>query len=176
MSQVISQSSRPSPGRLHRLANPLDTPLGVGKGAVFSAKQREGRTTSALLGGFGQKNILHHQKIEMVQAVLGVVEVRIGHQRVFADDVHGFDFAVMGLGKHLGDRQPGLVGRPAPHPRRFPSSGWRQVGHRLVGRKHIGQAAHVAGPLDVVLPAQRVDAAARTCPGCRRAWPGWPGI
>ena len=35
-----------------------------------------------------------------------------------------------------------------------------RIGHRLIAGKHVGQAAHVAGPLDIVLAPEGIDPAA----------------
>ena len=66
---------------------------------------------------------------------------------------------VSDAGDHLGDGQADFV-RQRRAPGRLELFLHLGVGDRLIGRVDIGQAAHVARALHVVLAAQRVDAAA----------------
>jgi len=88
-----------------------------------------------------------------------VIPVRVAQFRVFPDHIeclepplcHGRDHVRDGVARFV--RQGAL-----PGPREFFVD--FRVGHRLVTRIDVGEPSHVAGPLDIVLPPQRVDAAA----------------
>ena len=157
---VIHQSSLASPGGIHRLADALHTAFRVGKGAVLFGEALGRQDHIGLLGRFGQENILHDQKIQPVEGFLGMVEIRVGYHRVFTDNIHRFQGTVVGRRHHLGHFHADLIGHPLNAPGSFHLGLYGRVGHVLIGRVDIGQTAHVAGALDVVLTAQRIDAAA----------------
>ena len=85
--------------------------------------------------------------------------VRVGHDRVFAEDVDGVGFSFEYARDDLGCGQTnfGAAGL-APGFLKF-LLGFL-AGDWLVGRVDVGQTAQIASALDVVLAAQRVDAAA----------------
>ena len=85
------------PRRIDRFSDPLHPPLRIGEGAVLLGKALGGQHHVGHLGGLGEKDILNHQKIEVAQALFGMVQVGIGHQRVLADDVQGLESLHCGL-------------------------------------------------------------------------------
>ena len=98
MSQVIFQSVFGLSGRINRLSHPLYPPLGIGKRTILLGKAFGGQHHVGQTGGFGEENILDNQKIQVVEAGLGMIQIRIGNHGVLTDDVQGLDLAVMGLG------------------------------------------------------------------------------
>jgi hypothetical protein len=88
-----------------------------------------------------------------------MVQVRIGYQRIFTDNIKGLNFSAVGFGHHFRNLQSRFGGQTGDVPGPFHFFNGIQVVHRLVAGKHVGQAAHVARPLNVVLPAQRIDPA-----------------
>ena len=114
------------------------------------------------LGRFGHENVLNHQKIEMLKAFFGMVEIRVGDQRIFADDVQRFELRRHGpWAPSRSPSGPIWSGQAVHAPGFFHFLAHGRVGHRLVAGEDIGQAAHVAGALHVVLAPQGVDPAAR---------------
>ncbi len=85
-----------------------------------------------------------------------VVGVGVGEHRVFAHDVHRLDLAVDDRVEHLRDAQPRPVAELRP-PRLLEDGHVLRLGDRPVVGEHVGQGAHVAGSLHVVLAAQRID-------------------
>ena len=114
------------------------------------------------------EEVLHDEEVELVDRLLGVMEVRLREERVLADDVHGARRAVEAPLDHLGHDAPRRARGPDP-PARLELR--ERVGIvRLVPGKVRRDAAGVAATLDVVLAAQRRDAAARNAhlPGHQR--------
>ena len=66
----------------------------------------------------------------------------------------------MGFGDHFRGLESRFGGQAGDVPGPFHLFDGIQVVHRLVAGEHVGQPAHVAGPLDVVLPAQGINPAA----------------
>ena len=59
-------------GSVEGLAHPLHPPLGVGDGPFGLAPRGSGRKHDVgHLGGLGQKDVLHHQMFETLQAAAG---------------------------------------------------------------------------------------------------------
>ena len=124
----------------------------------FSAKEVPGEDQGGVFGRLGQEDILDDKNIEFFQGRFHVAQVRVGDQGVFAHDVEGLDLAFVDGMEHIQDGEPGFFGEVfAPGLGKFLIGGF--VGHGLVAREDVGQAAHVAGPLDVVLAPEGVDAA-----------------
>ncbi len=89
-----------------------------------------------------------------------MIQIRIRNQRIFTDDVKGFELSVMGRRYHLGYFQSGLIRQCVNAPGFGHFLVGRRVYHLLVATVNIRQTSHVTGPLDVVLPPQGVDPAA----------------
>ena len=90
-----------------------------------------------------------------------MVDIRIGYQWIFTDDIKGFEGAVVGRRYHLGGRQAGLVGKLVHIPGLLHALARCGINDFLISGIHIRQPAHVTGALDVVLTAQRIDTTAR---------------
>ena len=89
-----------------------------------------------------------------------VVGIRIGNDRILPDDIQGLDFALGDGRHHRGHGQAHPIRQVLDPPGRLHLGPGVGIGHRLIARKDVGQAAHVAGPLDVVLAPEGVDPAA----------------
>ena len=105
------------------------------------------------------EEVLDHQEIELAERLFGVVEVGLREQRVLADDVHGARLAAEAPLDHLRHDTADASGR-SHAPRRLEA---RERGGVVVriAREVRRNAAGVAAALDVVLAAERRDAAAR---------------
>jgi len=104
--------------------------------------------------------VLANQELRGGEAVLHVPDVRLRIGEIFPEDVEGLHLAVQEAVDHLGNHQSRFFRKFFHLPgggKFFPRLG---VVHPLVAREDIGQGSHVAGPLDVVLPPQGVDAPA----------------
>ena len=89
-----------------------------------------------------------------------MIQIRIRHQWIFTDNIHGLYFTIICHGHHFGHGQPDFVRQPGNPPGRFHSFPDRLIGNRLVSRKNIGQSAHVTGALHVVLTTKRIHTTA----------------
>ncbi|MNZ66795.1 hypothetical protein D3C78_850260 [compost metagenome] len=147
--------------RADRAADALHPALAVGEGAVLLGKGRRRQHHVGQLGRLGHRQLDHHQKVQRAQGVLDVVLVGVGEHRLLAHDHQRLEVAGQRRRGHAQRSQPGrLRHRHAP--------GLGELGlhlaavGRLIAGIDVGQTAHVAGALHVVLPAQRVDAGAGT--------------
>ena len=81
----------------------------------FSANADAGSTTSAWKAVSVEEEILHHQMLEHRERFARMLEIGVGHRRVFALDIHAPDRAGMDRVHDLDDGQPTLaVERLAP--------------------------------------------------------------
>ena len=85
----------------------------------------------------------------------GAVLVRLGVGRVLADHVEGRHLAALHGLEHLGE-VPAALRRDRHSPDALELGPQLVVLHVLEAGQTVGQGAHVAAALDVVLPAQRV--------------------
>ena len=110
-------------------------------------------------GSLGQKDFLNHEMIEHGKGGAGMVQVRVGHGRIFAHDVHAFEGAFMNGSHdfHHGQARPGVE---CGTPEIFIKRACHWVADRpIVGKDHGNQAC-IRGALHVVLATQRVKARA----------------
>ncbi len=136
----------------------LNSPLGVGEVAALLGKGAGGEHHIGELCGFREEDILHHQKLQLLEPLDDVVLIRIAQHRVFPHHIEPLDAArtggIYGLGK-------GEAGR-ARQVRLLPGGGEAGmhlgVGHLLIAGQAVGQRPHVTGALHVGLAPQRVDA------------------
>ena len=147
-------------GQGERLPAHLDLPVGVGDRAGLLRPGRGRQYDIGMPGRLGQEQVLHHQMIEFGEGGAGVGGVRVGHRRILAHDVHAVDFAGEDRVDDFNHRQAALrIQRTAPKvlDRRA------QVGvfDRLVVRQEHRDQPGVRRALDIVLPAQRMQAGAR---------------
>ena len=95
--------------------------------------------------------------------MLHLVDVRFGIGQIFSEDIKSPHLAVHQSVHHLGNHEADIIRQLRGLPMRL--QGFLDFshifidGHCLITGKHIGQGAHVAGALDIVLAAQRVDTA-----------------
>ena len=147
--------------RVDRLADPLHAALAAGDGALGLAPGgRAGQHHVRRLGGVGQEDVLHHQALQALEELAGAVGVRLGAQRVLADDVGGGELAFLHRLEHLRqvhallgvDRHAVLLAEPP--------AGVVVGLDVLEAGQLVRDGAHVAAALDVVLAAQRHQAGA----------------
>ncbi|OQA20998.1 MAG: hypothetical protein BWY63_01415 [Chloroflexi bacterium ADurb.Bin360] len=141
----------------HSLAHPLNAALGVGEGALFLRKGKTRQNHIGELSGIGHENVLHHEEFHLGKRLTDMVEVRVRGHRVFRHDVNGFNLASVRRVHDLYHGQAGLIGEA------FNTPGFLELflirRHSLIAGVDVGQTAHIAGALNVVLPAQRTNAA-----------------
>ena len=155
--------------RLHHLAHPVDAPLRIGEGAVLFQERGTGQEHVRELRRFVQEKVLHHHAFHRPQRRRHVLRVRIGLRDILALDVEPAEPTPDRLVQHVGNAQPGLaIQRPAPG--RLEHLPRRVIRHMAIPAELMRKAAHVAGALHVVLPAQRVHphALAPDIPGRHR--------
>jgi hypothetical protein len=153
--QLVARARR----RIDRLAHALDAPFAVGDGPLALAPRRGGRQDDVReLRRAREEDLLHDEMVEAAQPVLDVVRVGVGLRGILADDVERRQVAPVHRAQHLGevhaaprrdDRVP-----PLAHPRA------RVVIllDVLEARQLVGDRAHVAAALHVVLAAKRIAA------------------
>ena len=143
-------------GRRQGTAHALDPALRVREGPVLLGEGGGGQEDMRALRRLVHEEVLHHQAVELPEGLLGVVEIRLGQERVLAHHVHGADAAVEAALHHLGHDEAGRGRRAAaPGAREAVEARLRVVG---IARQVGGDAAGVAAALHVVLAAQRRDA------------------
>ena len=108
--------------RLDGFMHHLDAALGVGEGAALLGKRDAGQQHVGIGAGLGWEDFLQNQKIHCLQTLADVGCIRVGHDRVFAEDVQGVDLALQDVGDHLSDGHAGG--------RRKTEDGGRVVRHR----------------------------------------------
>ena len=133
---------------------------------LFSAKLTAGRTTSANWAVSVRKMSCTTRKSDLVHRLSGVAGVGFAQYRVLPDDVERVDTAGMHGVEYLGVRQSRYAAELAS-PRRLELGLCLRGVDGLIARVYVGQAAHIAGPLHIVLSPQWVDA--------RRRLPEVPG-
>ena len=143
-----------------RRADALDAALGVGDGPLALGPGRGGRQDDVReLGGLGQEQVLHHEEVETLEEADRAFLVRLGLDRVLADAVHGRQVAALHRIEH--PRQvPAAPRRDRDAPLGVELRAQLVVLDVLEPGQPVGQGAHVAAALDVVLATERVDAAA----------------
>ena len=143
----------------HGLPNPLHAALGVAEGPLLLGVARAGEHHVGVLRGLGEEELVHNQELEAREGLDHMMDVRVRADRVLAEDEEPLDVAR----DHLREALRGVearVLRELPAPGLFEARDDLRVAELLVPGQVPGGRPHVAGALDVVLAAQRVDAAA----------------
>ena len=144
---------------VYRLADALDAALAVGEGAVLFGERGGGQDDVGYLGGLVHEDVLHDEKFELLERLLGVVEVGLAEERVLPGDVHRLHAAFVYGRHHVGDDQTGIGRERLAAPGRL-ELGQGLFSDGLVAGEGVGQAAGVAAALHVVLAPERGDAGA----------------
>ena len=109
---------------------------------------------------FRREDILADQEFRRFQTMFNMMNIRFGVGQIFTEDIKGFDFSGGQTFHHRGHHHAGLVGKRFDIPGLLEFRPGLRIVHLLIAGENIGQRAHVAGALNVVLTAQRIDAAA----------------
>ena len=148
--------------RVQGLARALNAPLAVGDGAfALAPRGRAGQHHVGQLRRLGEEDVLHHEVVETLQEVHGVLLVRLGLRGVLTDDVHGAQVATLHRLEHLRE-VPAVTILDGDAPRRAELLAHRRIEDVLETCEPVGDGAHVATALHVVLPAQWIEAGAVT--------------
>ena len=95
-------------GRLDGLAAELHHAIGVRDGADLLGPRGRRQHHVGEIRRLGQEDVLHDQMVERGEGLAGVIDVGIGHRRVFAHDVHAADLVLLGGVDDFDDRETGL--------------------------------------------------------------------
>ena len=153
---VVASSIR----RLERTPHPLDPPLAAGHRALGFGPARGCRQHDvSKLRGLREEDVLHHEVIETGKQAHRAVLVRLGSGGVLADDVHGLHLTVLHGFEHLAQVISAL-GRDRGVPCLLERPPLLWILDILEAGKAVRDGAHIATTLDVVLPAQGIEAAA----------------
>ncbi len=82
--------------RLEGGGDALHPPLGVGEVAAFLGKGAGGEHHIGELGGFREEDILHHQKLQLLEPLDDVMLIRIAQHRVLPHHIEPLDAARTG--------------------------------------------------------------------------------
>jgi hypothetical protein len=110
-----------------------------------------------VIGGLDQEQILHHHAFHGGEARGHMLGVGIGLKDVLALDVDTLERAIERGVDHVGNAQAWL-GIERLTPERLEHFERRRLREMAVARQLVGERAHVAGALNIVLPAERVHA------------------
>ena len=147
-------------GRVVRLAYALHAPLARGDRALdLAQRRRRGEDDVGELGGAREEEVLDDEVVEPLEQPLGALLVRLSLGGVLADDVDGAQLSPLHRLEHPGEMEPGLR-RDRRAPRRVELRANAVVADLLEAGQLVGDRAHVSPTLDVVLPAQRLQARA----------------
>ena len=133
--------------------------VGIGEGAIFFGKAGGGQDDIRHIARLILEDVDADKQVQHLEGVLGMSEIRLGHHRVFAKHDHGLDAAIEGAIDHLGDSEAGNGGQ-GRIPLALEARADIVVIYTLVGGEDVGQAAAIRAALDVVLPAQGIEAGA----------------
>ena len=136
--------------RRHHFTHPVNAALGVGESAVLFQERRTRQQHMGVLGGFVEEDVLHDQAIQRTERRLHMLGIGIGLGNVLALHIHGLEAAGDGGIKHVGNPQARLIVNGHIPGLLKPGSNGR-VAHMLIARQFVGEGAHVAGTLNVVL-------------------------
>ena len=123
----------------------------------FSRNDVPGQQDVRELAGLVEEQVLHDDEIHRRERRVDVVDVRVGLGDVLAMHEDRAERAVERGVEHVRDPQPRL-GLEGPAPQRLVERRDGVVGDVPVAGQLVGERAHVARALHVVLAAQRVDA------------------
>ena len=138
----------------------LHSPIGVCVRAGFFEVAAGGQDDVCKFGGLCEENVLHDEEVESRQRLPHLVAVRVGNERVLAEDVHAADRAGEGGLHDLHDGQAGIRVELAA-PRGFElRSNFRRGDRLVIGIDHRDEPG-IARPLHVVLASQRMQPRAR---------------
>ena len=143
------------------LPHPGHPPLSVAEGAFFFRKSDRRQDHVGQLRRFGEENILNHQEIQSLHFLDGMIQVGVGDHRVLPHDIQGLDTPLQDGRQHVGHGHAHIIGQAGDAPGVFHLLAVGRIGDHLVPGEDVGQAAHVAGALNIVLAPQGVDAAAQ---------------
>ncbi len=149
------------PGRIEGLAHTLDTPLAVGDRALGLERRHRSRKHHVRhLRGPGHEDVLDDQDVARLQEALGAVHVGFGRSGVLADHVESAEVAMLHRLEHLGEVLAVLRDDGHAPGRLETRAGGRVLLDVLKAGELVGNGAHVAAALDIVLAAKRIETAA----------------
>ena len=149
------------PLRLNRLKEALEAAVRCGIDPFMLAPGGGRQDDVRRGGGLGHKDILHDDQLQLLEGLTHGGEFGVGLQRIFAHNVRGAHFAVGHAVRQLADAVAGML-RQAVNAPGFGEflAVFREL-NVLIARISVRQRAHIAGALNVVLAAYRVNADAR---------------
>ncbi len=92
-------------GRRDSFADELNTPVGVGEGTVFFGKGSRRQEDVSIARRFVDKDILGDVKLQLLNGVPGMIDVRLTHQRILAHHIPALHLAVQNTADHFSGGQ-----------------------------------------------------------------------
>ena len=142
--------------RLDHLLGQLNAALRVREGHSLLAKRRGRQHYMGIPGALGQEEMLRHDQLALLERV-GRIAKESGADRVVATEPDCSHLA-RDLDPREVNARPARALPAASLPRRLQIAPAPIVGHLVVTGQAVGQHAHVAHPLQVVVLGQREDA------------------
>src|SRR5579872_4494916 len=141
----------------HYFADAAYSAFGIGESAVLFEERRARQEDMRITRGLIEENVLNDDAFHRPEAGRDVLRIRVGLRDILALYVKALEGALDRLVHHVRDTQARLVGeRNAPET--FENLARRVVRDVAVAGEFVRERAHVAGALDIVLPAQRIHA------------------
>ncbi len=138
------------------LSTTLNATLAVRDRALPLGPRRcRGQHDVGELRGFREEDFLHDEVVEILEEMDHVRHVGVRLRRILADDVERGEFLRLHSLDHLGEMPP-ILRDDVPSPRALELRAVVVGGDVLETGELVGQRAHVAAALDVVLSAERV--------------------
>ena len=141
--------------RRHDRAHPVDPPLGVGERAVLLQERRPRQEHVREPGRLVEEQVVHDDELHRPQRRLDVLGVGVALRDVLALHVQPLERPADRGVEHVRDAQPRL-GLDRHAPQRLVDLAHLGPRHVPVAGQLVRERPHVARPLHVVLPAQRV--------------------
>lgn len=124
--------------RLEGGGDTLHPPLGVGEVAALLGKGAGGEHHIGQLGSFREEDILHYQKLQLLEPLDDVMLIRIAQHRVFTHHVEPLDAARAGGIYGLGEGKTGRARQVRLLPDGCEAGMHLGVGHLLIAWQAVG--------------------------------------
>ena len=102
-------------------------------------------------GRFRGEDVLTDQELSRGQTFFDVVNIRFTVGQIFTKDIKGLDLPGKKSLNHGWHRQPRFVRQPFDPPGGFELGQILGNVDALISGKNVGQSAHIAGALDIIL-------------------------
>src|SRR5580704_18342310 len=154
--KIVANSS----WRWHGAAHTLHSTFARSHGAfAFKGASRGGEHNVGQFSGLGIEKILHQKEFQPAQPLQSAIPVGLRVSGIFTQHVECGEVAVIHRLEHIA-QVPAAFGLDLHTPRLLKLDTQAVVLNMLKTRKAVRNGAHISAALDVVLPAQGINATA----------------